>query len=131
LFLDWRIVTQDCQVPAIASRRRRIPPPGGLVQNVTLNAACGSQQHLRADAATTLPHRDPRQDLAMNFGLVADPPGRRCGSPSTRPSIWISPVELSVPLIVMSALMIGARQVRAGWRGWRGRWEAQEGRLLC
>src|SRR5262245_52639624 len=36
-----------------------------------------------------------------------------CTSPSTRPSTWMSPVELSVPFTTRSALMIDGAEERA------------------
>src|ERR1700742_4155082 len=36
-----------------------------------------------------------------------------CTSPSTRPSIWMSPVEVSVPLTTRSALMMDGADERA------------------
>src|SRR5512146_1343812 len=55
-----------------------------------------------------------------------------CTSPSTRPSIWISPVEVSVPVTTRSALMIDGADERMGRLAcWDVGCGAEDGAAAC
>ena len=92
----------------------------GFVQDVAFDMAGGGQQDLAgADAADHLAaHGDVLGKISPWISALSPitRPTLRT-SPSTRPSIWMSPVEVRVPLITMSALMMEGADERAGALG--------------